>query len=66
MKVTLLVWGATLGIVLMVSGRSLDQMLLAFKVMLFGAFFGFIGGKVSIAIEKYRDANISPLRRRCK
>lgn len=56
MKVMMIVWIAALTIAYAVAGRSLEQALLAGKVVLIGFVLGFVGSKLSAALQAYREA----------
>ena len=52
MKVSALVWLATLVMVILLAGKSIDQLLLAGEIGFFGFVMGVVGGTVSSAFNK--------------
>ena len=56
MKVTMIIWIAAMSIAYLVGGRSLEQALLAGKVVLIGFVLGFVGSKLCAALHAYREA----------
>ncbi len=58
MKVMMIVWIAALSIAYAVAGRTVDQALLAGKILLLGFVLGYVGGKVASAI-RYRNARLA-------
>lgn len=54
MKVCVTCWLATGLIVMLVAGRSFDQMMFATKIGFIGAVLGFVGGLIAHFSEKYR------------
>lgn len=55
MKVMMIVWIAALIIAYAVAGRSLELALLSGKVILVGFVLGFVGYKLSAALQAYRE-----------
>lgn len=56
MRICVAVWLATAVIVMLVAGRSFDQMLLATKLAFVGFTLGYIGALINRAIVAYKDA----------
>lgn len=56
MKIMMIVWLAALSIAYLVAGRSLEQALLAGKVVFIGFILGFVGSKLCAAIQSFRTA----------
>ena len=57
MKVACAIWATTLSMCWLVSGRSIEQLLLTGKLALLGFILGFVGGKIA---EGIHTANSKP------
>ncbi len=56
MRVMMIVWIAAMAMSYAVAGRSIEQALIAGKVLCIGFFLGFVGAKLSAAFHAYREA----------